>query len=256
MCVEILVYFGANVSESQKIALITGGARRIGAEIAKTFHNAGYGVVVHYRHSKGDAVSLVKSLNSRRKNSAWLVQADLQSVTEIQSMVEEAVSIEGRLDVLVNNASSFYPTLVEGATESEWNDLMGSNLKAPFFASQAAFSSLKKRQGCIVNIVDIYANKSLSQYPIYSTAKSGLKALTASLAKELAPSVRVNGVSPGVILWPENQKSDIDEAVLKNIPLERQGSPKDIAETVLFLADKARYITGQIIAVDGGKSLL
>lgn len=244
------------MSESQKIALITGGARRIGAEIVKTFHKAGYGVVIHYRHSKGDAVALAELLNNHRANSAWLVQADLQSVTEIQSMVEEAASIDGGLDVLVNNASSFYPTPMMSASESEWNDLMGSNLKAPFFVSQAAFSSLKKRQGCIVNIVDIYANNSLSEYPIYSTAKSGLKALTASLAKELAPNVRVNGVSPGVILWPENQKDIVDEAVLKKIPLERKGSPKDIAETVLFLADKARYITGQIISVDGGKSLL
>ena len=244
------------MSESQKIALITGGARRIGAEIAKTFHKAGYGVVIHYRQSKGDAADLVELLNNHRANSAWHVQADLQSVTEIQLMVEEVVSIDGGLDVLVNNASSFYPTPMMSASESEWNDLMGSNLKAPFFVSQAAVSSLKKRQGCIVNIVDIYANNSLSEYPIYSTAKSGLKALTASLAKELAPNVRVNGVSPGVILWPENQKDIVDEAVLKKIPLERKGSPKDIAETVLFLADKARYITGQIISVDGGKSLL
>ena len=256
MCVESLVYFGANVSESQKIALITGAARRIGAEIAKTLHEAGYGVVVHYRQSKDDAASLVESLNNRRANSAWLVQADLQSVSEIKAMVDEAASIDGGLNVLVNNASSFYPTPMVSATEREWDELMGSNLKAPFFVSQAAFSPLKKRQGCIVNIVDIYANNALSEYPIYSTAKSGLKALTASLAKELAPNVRVNGVSPGLILWPENQKNDIDETVLGKIPLERQGAPKDIAETVLFLADKARYITGQVIAVDGGKSLL
>ncbi|PHS72816.1 MAG: pteridine reductase [Cycloclasticus sp.] len=238
------------------MALITGSARRIGAAIAKALHSAGYGVVVHYRESKQDAENLAEMLNGRRPNSAWLVKANLQSSDQVRQMVERAIAINGRLDVLVNNASSFYSTPADEATESQWNDLMNSNLKAPFFACQAAFPALKQQQGCIVNMVDIYAKRPLSEYPIYSSAKAGLYALTQSLAKELAPDVRVNGISPGVILWPENQTQEARDAIVKKIPLQRQGSPQDIAETVLFMVDKARYITGQVIAVDGGKSLV
>jgi pteridine reductase len=244
------------VSESQKIALITGAARRIGAQIAISLHQAGYGVIIHYKESKAEAEALVEVLNSSRPTSAWSVQADLQLTDGIESMVNESVAIQGRLDVLVNNASSFYPTPISSVSEADWNDLMGSNLKAPFFVSQAALPELKKQQGCIVNIVDVYAKSSLRDYPIYSTAKAGLYALTETLAKELAPDVRVNGVSPGVILWPENETSSDHKEVLKKVPLGREGSPKDIAETVLFLVDRASYITGQVIAVDGGKSLV
>jgi len=251
-----LVYFGGKAVTIQKIVLITGAARRIGAEIAKTFHTAGYGVVLHCRESKEQANNLASVLNELRENSAWVVQADLQSVEAIRSMVSEAVEISGRLDVLVNNASTFYETSVEAANEVQWNDLMGSNLKAPFFVSQAACSVLKKTQGSIVNVVDIYAQKALSNYPVYSTAKAGLYALTKSLAKELAPDVRVNGVSPGAILWPENQSLEKNEEILKQIPLQRQGEPSDIAKTALFLARDATYVTGQVLAVDGGKSLV
>lgn len=244
------------MSNIQKIVLITGAARRIGAQMAKTFHEEGYGVVIHYHNSNKEAEELAALLNVQRENSAWSVKADLQSLTQIQRMVNEAVAKAGRLDVLINNASTFYETPLASASEGEWNDLMGSNLKAPFFVSQAAFNALKEAQGSIVNIVDIYAKRSLTNYPIYSTAKAGLYALTKSLAKELAPDVRVNAVSPGVILWPENQPKEETEAVVKRIPLQRQGSANDIAEMALFLAKKANYITGQVIAVDGGKSLL
>lgn len=244
------------MSDIQKIALITGGARRIGAAIAKALHEAGYGVIIHYRQSAQEANDLADLLNASRVNSAWTVKADLQSISQIEQMMAEVISKAGRLDVLINNASSFYATPVGEVQEKQWDDLMGSNLKAPFFVSQAAFPSLKKHQGSIVNIVDIYAQRALSNYPVYSSAKAGLYALTQSLAKELAPDVRVNGVSPGVILWPENLPAESQHQIIEKIPLQRKGSPADIAETVLFLSEKGRYITGQIIAVDGGKGLV
>lgn len=240
----------------QKIVLITGAARRIGAEMAQTFHRSGYGVVVHYHRSAEEANSLVAELNDRREYSAWAIKADLQSIEGIGEMMKAVLKKTGRLDVLVNNASTFYETPVEKASEQQWNDLMGSNLKAPFFLCQAAFSALNASKGSIVNLVDIYGKRSLANYPIYSVAKAGLLALTESLAKELAPDVRVNGVSPGVILWPENQTLEKSAAIVQKIPLQRQGTPADIANTVLFLAKDANYITGQVIAVDGGKSLL
>jgi pteridine reductase len=243
------------MSDIQKIVLITGAARRIGAEIARTFHQAGYGVMLHCRHSIADAEVLAKILNENRPKSAWAIQADLQSVEQIQAMIVEVVTKAGGLDVLVNNASTFYETPIGSVTEENWNDLMGSNLKAPFFVSQAAAPELKKQQGSIVNIVDIYAKRPLANYSVYSTAKAGLAALTKSLAKELAPHVRVNGVAPGVILWPEEPPQGAD-AIVEKIPLKRQGNPMDIAEMVLFLSEKAKYVTGQVIDVDGGKSLV
>jgi len=244
------------MSETQKIALITGAARRIGAEIAKELHAAGYGVVVHYRYSSDEAAKLVAALNILRSNSTWMVQGDIQLIDDIKRMVDEAVSINGRLDAVINNASSFYPTPVGGVDDIQWNDLMGINLKAPFFVSQEAFPALKQSQGCIVNIVDIYAKRALSGHPIYSVSKSGLYMLTKSLAKEFAPKVRVNGVSPGTIMWPEHRSVKDSKSIIKNIPLQRQGSPKDVAETVHFLVTRAAYITGQVIEVDGGKSLV
>jgi len=244
------------VSSHQKIALITGAARRIGAQISISLHQAGYGVVLHYRQSKACADELAATLNARRANSAWTLQADLQSVDEIDALPERLIAMCGRLDVLVNNASSFYPTPVGNVSEQQWDELIGSNLKAPFFLSQAVSPALQKQRGCIINIVDIYAQRALADYPVYSTAKAGLYALTETLAKELAPYVRVNAVSPGAILWPENKAIESVEAVLEKIPLQRQGEPSDIAETVLFLAQQAAYITGQVIAVDGGKGLV
>ncbi len=244
------------MSNIQKIALITGAARRIGAEIATSLHKAGYGVVLHCRQSRQEAECLAATLNAQRNDSAWVMQADLQSVTQINRLIDQLLSQHGRLDVLINNASSFYPTPISEVNEQQWDELLGSNLKAPFFLSQAAFPALAKHEGCIVNMVDIYAKRALPNYPVYSSAKAGLYALTETLAKELAPKVRVNAVSPGVIFWPENNEPEQADEVLKKVPLQRQGKASDIAEMVLFLVEKASYITGQIIAVDGGKSLV
>ncbi len=244
------------MTEIQKIVLITGAAQRIGAQIAKTFQAAGYGVVLHCRNSRSQADELAAALNVACEDSAWVVQADLQSVDATRRMVDEAIAKAGRLDVVVNNASTFYETTVDEVDEEQWNDLMGSNLKAPFFVSQAACSALREVGGSIVNIVDIHGQKPLQSYSIYSVAKAGLYALTKSLAKDLAPDIRVNGVAPGAILWPENQSPGKNKEILKQIPLQRQGSPIDIATAVLFLARDANYITGQVIAVDGGKTLI
>jgi len=244
------------MNKSQKIALITGSARRIGAEIAKQFHGAGYGVVVHYLNSEKAALKLVENLNAVREGSAWAMKANLQSNEDIRVLLRQLMANLGRLDVLVNNASTFYPTPLTSASEKQWDDLMGSNLKAPFFLSQQAAPALIKSGGCIVNIVDIYAKKPLKNYPIYSVAKGGLHQLTSALAKEFAPYVRVNGVSPGVILWPEKDHHSSHEDQIAQIPLQRQGTPLDIAKAVLFLAKDADYITGQVLAVDGGKSLV
>ncbi|OUR82120.1 pteridine reductase [Cycloclasticus sp. 46_120_T64] len=244
------------MSSIQKIALITGAARRIGAAIATSLHQAGYGVVLHYRQSAESAERLAARLNAERADSAWVMQADLHSLEQMNQLVEQLLLSRGRLDVLVNNASSFYPTPMGEVSEQQWDDLLGSNLKAPFFLSQAAFPALAKHEGCIVNIVDIYAQRALPSYPVYSSAKAGLYALTETLAKELAPKVRVNAVSPGVIFWPENHQAELVDEIIKKVPLQRQGQASDIAETVLFLVQKANYITGQIIAVDGGKGLV
>jgi pteridine reductase len=211
--------------------------------------------MLHCHHSIAEAEVLATTLNDNRPKSAWIIQADLQSVKQIQAMVDEAMAKTGRLDVLVNNASTFYETPIGSVAEENWNDLMGSNLKAPFFVSQAAAGELKKQHGSIVNIVDIYAKRPLANYSVYSTAKAGLAALTQSLAKELAPHVRVNGVAPGVILWPDGAAQKAND-IIEKIPLKRQGNLVDIAEMVLFFSEKANYVTGQIVDVDGGKSLV
>ena len=244
------------MAKYQKVVLITGAARRIGAEISRTLHSAGYGVVLHYHQSENDAENLVKTLNNLRANSAWKFKADVQSMEDIESLIKQTIDISGRLDVLVNNASVFYPTLAGTITEQQWDELMSCNLKAPFFLSQAAMPALEKSHGCIVNIVDIYAKSSLLEFPVYSISKSGLAGLTHSLAKEFAPNIRVNGISPGVILWPENNESKKQQEVLDRIPLQKKGMPEDIANAVLFLVENASYITGQVITVDGGKSLI
>jgi pteridine reductase len=171
-------------------------------------------------------------------------------------VIKQTLDISNRLDVLVNNASDFYPTPMSNATEQQWDEIMNCNLKAPFFLSQAAKPALEKTMGCIVNIVDIYAKSSLIDFPVYSISKSGLLGLTQSLAKEMAPVIRVNGVSPGVILWPENEVNNQQEEILRHIPLQKKGSPEDVANAVLFLVRDAHYITGEVIAVDGGKGLI
>jgi len=237
---------------------VTGGARRVGAAICRRLHAAGADVLIHYRASAADARALVKSLNATRKCSAACVKADLLEEKTPHTLVAACIAQFGRLDVLVNNASSFYPTPVGRMNKRAWDDLIGTNLKAPLFIAQAAAGELKKRRGCIVNIVDIHAELPLKDYVIYTIAKGGLAALTRSLARELAPEVRVNGVSPGPILWPDagiwkNPKTR--KAILDRTLLKRMGEPDDMARTVEFLIAGAPYVTGQVIAVDGGRSI-
>jgi pteridine reductase len=239
-----------------KVALVTGAARRIGATIARTLHAAGADVAIHYRGSVDEAQALVAELNGLRADSAAAFAADLTDVTAIAILAAQAGRWRNQLDVLVNNASSFYPTPAGTITEAQWDDLVGTNLKAPLFLSQAALPALRDGGGVIVNIIDVHASHPLRDHPVYGPAKAGLAMLTRSLAKDLAPDVRVNGVSPGAILWPENDMSDDTKAaILKQVPLARPGDPEDIAGAVLFLVRDATYVTGQIIAVDGGRSV-
>ena len=246
----------ASPTLDNKVAFITGAARRIGATIARTLHAAGADVAIHYRGSVDEAQALVAELNRLRPDSAAAFAADLTDVAAIGDLAAQAGQWRNRLDVLVNNASSFYPTPAGTITEAQWDDLVGTNLKAPLFLSQAALPALRDGGGVIVNIIDVHASHPLRDHPVYGPAKAGLAMLTRSLAKDLAPDVRVNGVSPGAILWPENDMSDDTKAaILKQVPLARPGDPEDIAGTVLFLVRDATYVTGQIIAVDGGRSV-
>lgn len=245
-----------------KAVLVTGAGHRIGACIARAFHQRGLRVLIHYNRSRAAALALAQELNLRRESSAAILRADLTSEVDVRRLGAEVLGIFGRLDVLVNNASSFYPTEFGRSTEEQWQDLIDSNLRGAFFLSQALSEELKEKGGSIINIIDTHANRPLAGFPIYSVAKAGLKAMTRSLAIELAPWVRVNGVSPGAILWPPSLEDDSDPEVLKKreetlqkIPLGHLGDPKDIAETVCFLASDASYVTGQVIKVDGGRSL-
>lgn len=236
-------------------ALITGAGKRIGATTARVLHQAGASVAIHYRGSAAGANALAEALNALRPGSAIVLQADLLQVDALRVMVERMTEHTGRLDILVNNASSFYPTPLGEVTERDWEDLVGSNLKAPLFLSQAALPHLRRARGCIVNIVDIHATRPLRDHPVYGPAKAGLAMLTRSLARDLAPEIRVNGVSPGAILWPEDGMSEKAQAsILRQVPLARTGEPEDIAECVLYLVRDAVYVTGQVIAVDGGRS--
>ena len=239
-----------------KVALITGAAHRIGAEMAQQLHAAGMNIALHYRSSASRADALAATLNQQRPNSVKLIQGDLLNHDDLTRIVEEAAIHWQRLDVLINNASSFYATPVGAASEAQWDDLIGTNLKAPFFLSQAAWPHLKRQHGCIINVVEIHAQRPMKGYPIYSAAKAGLAMLTMSLARELGPEVRVNGVAPGAILWPEHElDEETKQQILDRTALKRQGTPKDIARTALFLIRDADYISGQIISVDGGRSL-
>lgn len=239
-----------------KTVFITGAARRIGAVVAKTLHQSGADIVIHYRSSSEAAEKLIAELNSLRANSAFTVQADLCKVDSFDGVIKQVIAYTGRLDVLINNASSFYPTTVGTVTEQQWNDLHCTNLKAPFFLCQAATPALTESRGCIVNMVDIHGFRPLKSYPVYSSAKAGLISLTQSLARELAPAVRVNGVAPGLILWPEDEvNQSSQENLLEKTALKRQGSPQDIAKAIRFLVENADYITGHIIPVDGGRML-
>ena len=244
-----------NVSEP--VALITGAARRVGAEIARTLHAAGARVVLHYRASATEAERLADDLNARRENSALAVRHDLRDSADLPKLVATAVAHFGRLDALVNNASSFFPTPVGSIDEAAWDDLIGSNLKGPLFLSQAAAPQLARTHGCIVNITDIHAERPLKAYPLYCAAKAGLLGLTRALALELGPQVRVNAVAPGAIEWPENATDfppDEQQAIIEHTLLKHVGSPGDIARTVKFLILDAPYITGQVINVDGGRT--
>ena len=239
-----------------KVALVTGAARRVGAAIARRLHAAGAEVLIHYRGSEGDAARLEAELNALRANSALRLKADLLAAQAPRTLVGAALERRGRLDLLVNNASLFYATAIGEISAAQWDELIGSNLRAPMFLSQAAAPHLTAARGSIVNIVDIHAEQPLKGYPVYSVAKAGLAALTRSLALELAPAVRVNAVAPGAILWPEDGQfeSRERERVVAATPLARLGAPEDIAGAVLYLAT-APFVTGHVLAVDGGRSV-
>ncbi|WP_290517520.1 pteridine reductase [Alcanivorax sp.] len=236
------------------VALVTGSARRIGAQIVRTLHHHGMRVIIHYRGSQQEAESLAAVLNQTRPNSAALLQADLDQPAAVRQLASDALACFGQLDLLVNNASSFYPTPIDQADDADWEKLIHSNLRAPFILSQQLTPALRQQHGCIINIVDVYAEKPLQTHTLYCMAKAGLAMMTKSLARELGPEIRVNGVSPGPILWPEAGQMN-QQAIQDATALKRSGEPDDIANTVYWLATAAPFITGQILAVDGGRSL-
>lgn len=240
---------------TDKVALITGAAHRIGADMARTLHGEGMRLVLHYRHSRKAAQALQKELNDQRADSVVLVQADLLCINGMPKIVEETINSFGQLDVLINNASTFYSTRIGAVTEDHWDDLLGSNLKAPFFLSQAAAPFLAKHKGCIINIVDVHADRPLKTYPVYSAAKAGLVMMTKALAVELGPEVRVNAVAPGAILWPENTDEVTKQRIISRTLLKRKGEPHDIAKAILYLIKDAGYMSGQVLTIDGGRSL-
>lgn len=245
----------SNPSLNDRRALVTGAAQRIGAAIVRKLHASGARVGIHYRSSDAEAIALRDSLNDLRPHSAETFQADLTDVAQCNALVAAFTGWSGGCDILVNNASTFYPTPIGSISEEHWNDLMGSNLKAPLFLTQSAASELAKHHGAVINIVDIHARRPLRDHPVYGAAKAGLEMLTRSLAKDLAPAVRVNGVAPGAILWPQNGMTDVTKmTILQQVPLQRSGDANDIADCVLYLAT-ATYVTGQVIAVDGGRSI-
>jgi len=240
------------------VLLVTGAARRIGAALARSFHQAGFNVALHCHQSIDDAQRLANKLNAERQNSANVFQVALDDLSAVKNLAKQVLLWQGRLDCLINNASSFYPTPLESADNEQWNDLLNSNLKGPYFLCQALAGPLRESAGSIINIADIYARSPLKGYSIYCIAKAGNAMMTKALATELAPIVRVNGIAPGVILWPHSDgqmNDDLQQQVISKVPLQRIGDPEDIARTALFLATRASYITGQVIAVDGGSSL-
>ena len=242
----------------ERAVLVTGAARRVGAAIARTLHAAGARVAIHCNRSRAEADQLAAQLNGARANSCFVVQADLLDVAALPRLVDDAVRALGRLDALVNNASSFYSTPFGKITEKEWHDLMGTNLRAPLFLAQAAAPRLRETKGAIVNIVDIHAERPLPDFLVYTVAKSALAGLTRALAVELGPDVRVNGVAPGAILWPDAGKHFDPaerERIVATTPLARIGRPEDIAGAVKYLLFDAPFVSGQVLAVDGGRSL-
>jgi pteridine reductase len=238
-----------------KVVLITGGAKRVGAAICRRLHGAGANLMLHYRASAGEARLLQAELNHQRKDSVALIQADLLDLGKVPSLIDQTVQSFGRLDALINNAASFYPTPIGEITPEDWENLIGADLRAPLFIAQAAAPALKKTLGAIVNITDIHAERPLKNYVLYSIAKAGLVGLTRSLARELAPEVRVNAVAPGPILWPDDDAFDelSRQRIISHTPLRREGTPEDIAKAVHFLLAEATYVTGETINVDGGR---
>ena len=237
---------------AETVALVTGAGRRVGARIARELHAAGMSVAVHCHRSREDADRVREAFEAARPGSATVMAADLLESGAAEAVVAAVEERWGRLDVLVNNASSFYPTPIGEVTEAEWRDLVGSNLAAPFFLAQAAAPLLRAARGCIVNIADVYGHRPLAGHPVYSAAKAGLVMLTRALALELGPEVRVNSVSPGAVLWPENEDPE-RRRIIDTIALKRSGDPGDIARAALFLVRDAPYVTGQDLAVDGGR---
>ena len=240
-----------------RVVLVTGAAKRMGAAIAKRLHAEGFRVAIHYRASKAEAEALATSMNATRANSAAIFQADLLRVESLDSLVAGVVTRFGRLDVLVNNASTFYGGTLDKVNETSWNELIGSNLKAPLWLAQASAPHLKIAHGCIVNITDIHAERPMKDYVLYNVAKAGLRGLTHALAIDLAPQVRVNAVAPGPIGWPDDdQISDAEKArILDHVPLRREGGFEQIAEAVKYLVCDANFVTGQTINVDGGRHI-
>ncbi len=238
-----------------QVALITGAGRRLGATIARSLHAHGARVVIHYHRSHRQARELQEALNALRPESAVLIQCDLLQQSKHSALVRQAADVWGRLDILINNASTFYPTPVGSIDENDWDNLLGSNLKAPLFLSQAAAPWLRSKKGNIVNLVDIHADRPLKEHSVYCIAKAGLVMLTRSLARELGPDIRVNAVAPGAILWPEELDDVTRQRIISRTALKRQGDPEDIARSILFLLRDGHYISGQVITVDGGRTL-
>jgi pteridine reductase len=245
-----------NPRHERPVVLITGAGKRVGAVIARTLHAAGYDVALHYRHSVAETDLLAASLERQRSDSTYTVQAELADIDVLPAVVQGVLTRYGRLDALVNNASAFFPTPLGTATSAQWNELFASNAQAPFFLAQAAVPALRETHGAIVNLVDIYAERPLANHPLYCMAKAALAAMTRSLALDLGPDIRVNGVAPGAVMWPSDGKPyDDQQAMLTRTPLQRAGSPEDVAGAVLWLLRDALFVTGQIIRVDGGRTL-
>lgn len=245
-----------NPRHDRPVVLITGAGKRVGATIARVLHGAGYDLALHYRRSRDEAQALAQSLEQTRAGSTLCVQAELAELDRLPGLVDDVLGHYGRLDALINNASAFYPTPIGAATPAQWQELFASNAQAPFFLAQAAVPALRERSGAIVNLVDIYAERPLANHTLYCMAKAALAAMTRSLALDLGPAIRVNGVAPGAVMWPsEGKPYDDKQAMLERTPLKRAGSPDDVASAVLWLLRDTPFVTGQIIRIDGGRTL-